>query len=283
MTEEMTEEMLLARAAHAICSAEALLIGAGAGMSVDSGLPDFRGQEGFWKAYPPYAKLGLKFTEMANPHWFTKDPPFAWGFYGHRQNLYRTTQPHEGFTILRSWAERKPHGAFVFTSNVDGYFQRTGFDAERILEIHGSLDWMQCMDQCGAGLFASPSGDAVIPVDETTMRAVGELPRCPACGGLARPNVLMFDDWQWEARRMMAQQSNLEAWIEKTARSRLVILECGAGTGIPTVRHFCEEVAAASGCPLVRINVREASVPRGQIGLAMGALQALERIDAFMA
>src|SRR5438093_10269086 len=88
-------------AAEAIRSAEALLIGAGAGMGVDSGLPDFRGDEGFWKAYPPFKKLGLSFVELANPNWFHSDPALAWGFYGHRRNLYRSTQPHQGFAILK--------------------------------------------------------------------------------------------------------------------------------------------------------------------------------------
>ena len=60
------------RAAEAIASSEALLITAGAGMSVDSGLPDFRGPEGFWRAYPPLQKLGLSFADMAQPHWFDK-------------------------------------------------------------------------------------------------------------------------------------------------------------------------------------------------------------------
>ena len=120
---------LLDRAAEAIRSAKAILIGAGAGMGVDSGLPDFRGDHGFWKAYPPYARLGLRFTEMANPRWFRSDPEFAWGFYGHRMMLYRETQPHEGFSILHRWASRMPGGGFVFTSNVDGHFQRAGFCA----------------------------------------------------------------------------------------------------------------------------------------------------------
>ena len=112
-------------------SAQALLIGAGAGMGVDSGLPDFRGTQGFWKAYPAYAKLGLDFASMANTQWFQKDPEFAWGFYGHRLGLYRTTVPHAGFGLLRAWASRMKHGAFVFTSNVDGQFQRAGFPRRR--------------------------------------------------------------------------------------------------------------------------------------------------------
>ena len=102
---------LLAQAAAWIRDAEALIIAAGAGMGVDSGLPDFRGNEGFWNAYPPFRHLGLKFTDLANPAWFHDDPPLAWGFYGHRLNLYRRTQPHAGFALLRKWAAAKSAGA----------------------------------------------------------------------------------------------------------------------------------------------------------------------------
>ena len=68
--------------AEALSHAEGLLIGAGAGMGVDSGLPDFRGTSGFWKAYPPLAKLGIQFEDMANPRWFKESPELAWGFTG---------------------------------------------------------------------------------------------------------------------------------------------------------------------------------------------------------
>src|SRR4051812_35675725 len=102
---DLSEEVIH-RAAEAIASADALVIGAGAGMGVDSGLPDFRGRDGFWQAYPPYAQLGLDFASIANPHWFQRDPPLAWGFYGHRLGLYRQTRPHPGFAILRAWADR---------------------------------------------------------------------------------------------------------------------------------------------------------------------------------
>ena len=96
----MTLDEEVARAAQAIEQADGLLVTAGAGMGVDSGLPDFRGDQGFWSAYPPYAKLGLSFVDLANPRWFQQDPALAWGFYGHRLNLYRTTRPHEGFGRL---------------------------------------------------------------------------------------------------------------------------------------------------------------------------------------
>src|SRR6185436_4291377 len=115
----------LDRAASLLREATALVFSAGAGMGVDSGLPDFRGPEGFWEAYPAYRHLGLSFVDLANPRWFTEDPERAWGFYGHRLELYRRTTPHDGFGVLQRWAGKRP--ACVFTSNVDGHFQRAGF------------------------------------------------------------------------------------------------------------------------------------------------------------
>jgi NAD-dependent SIR2 family protein deacetylase len=105
----------LQRAAEWIHEADGLLITAGAGMGVDSGLPDFRGAEGFWRAYPALARARLRFESIASPHTFASDPALAWGFYGHRLKLYRRTVPHEGFGILDRWADRKPLGTFVFT------------------------------------------------------------------------------------------------------------------------------------------------------------------------
>jgi NAD-dependent SIR2 family protein deacetylase len=251
-------------------------VAAGAGMGVDSGLPDFRGPEGFWRAYPPYARLGLRFEELANPRWFHADPPLAWGFYGHRLNLYRRTAPHRGFACLRAWAERAPRGGFVFTSNIDGQFQRAGFAAERVVEVHGALDWLQCT-RCDAPIFPAP--EAEIAVDEETFRAREPLPCCPACGRLARPNVLMFGDGGWDGARSEAQADRLEAWLAAAAGARLVVIECGAGTAVPSVRRFSESLARAAGATLVRVNPREPEVPRGQISLPMGARAALEALE----
>ena len=269
-------ETAIGRAAEAIDRADAILIAAGAGMGVDSGLPDFRGDHGFWRAYPPYRKLGLNFQQLASPRWFREDPALAWGFYGHRLLTYRSTTPHEGFAILRRWADLMPLGSFVFTSNVDGQFQRAGFDPDRILEVHGAIDRMQCLLNCGIGVF--PADAAELTIDDATMRAVEPLPKCPECGSLARPNILMFGDAYWEHSFMAEQHDRLEAWLRTLPGRKLVVVECGAGTAIPTVRAFCEDVARLSGGTLIRINLREPEVPRGQIGIDLGARDALQRI-----
>jgi NAD-dependent SIR2 family protein deacetylase len=87
----MTLDASIAQAARLLRQADALLIGAGAGIGVDSGLPDFRGDHGFWRVYPPLAARGIRFVEIADPHSFDANPALAWGFYGHRLALYRNT------------------------------------------------------------------------------------------------------------------------------------------------------------------------------------------------
>jgi NAD-dependent SIR2 family protein deacetylase len=267
------------RAAGAIRDADALLVTAGAGMGVDSGLPDFRGNEGFWKAYPPMARLGISFVEMANPTWFDHDPTLAWGFYGHRLNLYRQTTPHRGFTRLHEIGRRKRGGYFVFTSNVDGQFQKAGFEEDHIEECHGSIHHLQCTLPCGAGIW--DAHDLTVEVDEGAFRAKDPIPRCRHCGGMARPNVLMFGDWSWIPARTESQSGRRSAWLKGVAAAglRLAIVELGAGEAVATVRRQSEYMARAYGATLIRINPRDFRVPRGEdVSLPFGAAEGVDGI-----
>ncbi|WP_103351084.1 Sir2 family NAD-dependent protein deacetylase [Amycolatopsis sp. CA-128772] len=259
-------------AAQLLDGAGALLICAGAGMGVDSGLPDFRGGEGFWRAYPPYARLGLQFEELADPRHFADDPELAWGFYGHRLALYRETVPHDGFRLLLGFGSRLPHGVRVFTSNVDGQFQAAGF--ADVAEAHGSIHHLQCLARCTDEVWPAAGVDVLL--DEDTMRAVPPLPSCPRCGGLARPNILMFGDHSWVPDRSQAQLDELTAW-RRTARD-LVVVELGAGQAVPTVRRYAELASAANGA-LIRVNPREPQIRHGRgVSIAAGALETLGQL-----
>ncbi len=269
-----------ARAAEAIAEADAMVIAAGAGMGVDSGLPDFRGDEGFWKAYPPFAERGLSFIDLASPSWFAEDPELGWGFYGHRLGLYREIQPHAGFELLRAWGLGMTHGARVFTSNVDGQFQRAGFPEQTVVECHGSIHHLQCSEACESRIW--PAHEICVQVDEASFRAAPPLPRCPTCGAVARPNILMFGDWAWLPERTGSQQEQLGAWLDGLGRARLVVVEIGAGMAVPTVRLVAERLAARPGAMLIRINPREPSVPEGHVSIAGGGLEALEGIGALL-
>lgn len=267
------------QAAAWIAAADALFIGTGAGMGVDSGLPDFRGSEGFWRAYPAYAKRGLRFEELANPRWFANDPTLAWGFYGHRRNLYRATTPHQGFAILQSWAAKMRHGGFAYTSNVDGQWQKSGWPSDRIDECHGAINALQCAKDCGQPVW-SADGEPDIAMDAENFRAVGPLPVCPNCGAVARPNILMFGDWQWDDQPNRVQSRNLSQWLRAVEGASVVAVEIGAGTAIPSVRLTCERLIFTHNAKLVRLNPRECEVPDGQIGLPLGGLAGLQAMDA---
>ena len=247
-------------------------------MGVDSGLPDFRGNQGFWRAYPPFEKRGLSFVDMANPRWFWSDPGQAWGFYGHRLGLYRSTKPHSGFEILRRWGEQMPNGAFVFTSNVDGQFQLAGFDDNRVCEIHGSIHHFQCVEECSFNIW--DGSDALVKVDEQTFRARHPLPTCPQCGAVARPNILMFGDGAWLPNRTDEQHSRYRRWLEGVGSDPIAIVECGAGTAIPSVRMESEHLVNRRNATLVRINPRESFGPSGTIEFPLSALKTLSAIDA---
>lgn len=263
------------QAAGFLAGAQALVVTAGAGMGVDSGLPDFRGDSGFWRAYPLYQRLGISFVDAANPDQFERDPAFGWGFYGHRTNLYRATVPHDGFRLLLDWAARYRLDLFVATSNVDGQFQKAGFAEGSILEFHGSIHHLQCTTPC-SGLIWDNRDE--FPIDEETMRS-DHVPLCRRCGRTARPNILMFGDYAWIGDRTARQQERFRHFLARQAGKRIAVVELGAGTAIPTVRAASERIGALAGARVIRINPREPQICAPHLSLPCGALEGLTGIE----
>ena len=152
---------------------------AGAGMGVDSGLPDFRGDEGFWKAYPPFAKLGLGFIDLASPRWFRGGPAprvgILWPSIG---ALSGDPSASQGFAVMRALAEnRGPRSSSRRTSM--GNSSARDFDEDRVFECHGSIHHLQCQGECG--YFEEATG-LYVPDDRPRDDARAR----PACRG-ARP------------------------------------------------------------------------------------------------
>ena len=266
------------RAAQAIREADGLLIAAGAGMGVDSGLPDFRGKGGFWKAYPVLGKAGIDFRDISSPEAFMRMPSRAWGFYGHWLNLFRDTVPHEGFRLLHEMASTLPNGAFIFTSNVDGQFQKAGFHENDICEIHGSIHFLQCLSNCN---LAWPADHWRPEVDLEKCSITSPMPRCPRCNELARPQILLFNDWRFIEDRVERQQIRLNLWTSRVKNP--VIIEIGAGTALPTVRRFAEFSCKEF---LIRINPTDAKITKAYnkqgVSLPVRALEGLRGIAEAM-
>ena len=261
-------------AAETIKNARTLIITAGAGAGVDSGLPDYRGEQGFWKSYPMYEPLGLSYYDTADPIHFSNDPAFGWGFYAHRIDLYRNTTPHQGFALLQKWVERYQMEYFVVTSNVDGQFQKGGIPADKIYEVHGSIHLLQCLSPCSEDIWKNTES---IPLDLSTMRARRIL-RCPRCGEVSRPNVLMFGDFSWISRHSDQQNRKYRNFL-KQAPSPTVVVEMGAGTAISTIRNTSEGLGRKKETMVIRINPRDYHISPPHISIPCGALEGLQGIE----
>ncbi|OMJ65164.1 hypothetical protein SteCoe_38983 [Stentor coeruleus] len=271
----ITKEILKVR--DIIKQSDFLIITAGAGMSVDSGLPDFRGPQGFWKAYPPMKKLGLTLPQVSNPTWFYQDPSFAWGFFGHRYSLYNNSTPHAGYNILKSWVTDKKY--FIYTSNVDGHFEKAGFPEKKIVECHGTIHYLQCLHTCTHEIWPM---NHIVNFDPTTFRAQEPLPICKNCGRLARPNVSMFDDDEWVADRTNEQENNLRIALNEP-KSKMVVIEIGGGEALPVIREFGQNLVDRENAILIRINPDETRVVKDiAIEIHMKALDTLRMIDSVM-
>ena len=161
---------------------------------------------------------------------------------------------------------------------MDGHFQKAGFPEDRVYEIHGSIHYLQCIRPCCSDIWENKEE---IPVDYSTMRAL-KIPKCIHCGAVARPNILMFGDWSWVGDRTYKQGERYRRFLEKIKGARVVVVEIGAGTAIPSIRHTSESLMRSHGATLIRINPREFQVPPGGISIAEGGLKALENIDAIL-
>ena len=149
---------------------------------------------------------------------------------------------------------------------------------KRIVECHGSIHHFQCIACCTEQIWEA-DGEA-IEIEGSSFRAQNPLPKCKNCKRLARPNILMFWDSLWLSSRTEGQHEGFSNWLNelRVASAKVVVVELGAGSAIPTVRHTSEQVAGRLHGKLIRINPREAEVPNGHIGLTLGALEGIARI-----
>ena len=151
--------------AHAPC-----VVLTGAGISTESGIPDFRSAEGIWARYDP--------AEVAHIDALRRDPARVWEFYALRLGRLAEVQPNEGHRVLAELEEQGWIRA-VITQNVDGLHQRAG--SREVVEVHGSLREAECIHCC-----------VRVPMDEAV--ASLPLPPCPKCGEILKPGVVMFGE-----------------------------------------------------------------------------------------
>src|SRR5262245_59880736 len=191
----------------------------GAGMSTESGLPDFRSNGRLWKQ-------NRRFEELASVEALETDYDEHVAFYRWRIEMLAAHEPNDGHRVVADW-QRRGLVATVVTQNVDGFHTRAG--AERVLELHGTLARVRC-DRCGG---ERPAAEV--------LEAVG---LACACGGKRRPGVVLFGEALPVAALRAAQAAS--------ARAPLFIVLGSSRAVAPA--NLLPEAAVAAGAPLVIVN-----------------------------
>jgi NAD-dependent deacetylase len=152
----------------------------GAGVSAASGVPTFRGSQGLWRQFRP--------EDLATANAFARDPRLVWEWYASRRERIAACAPNAAHAVLARWSRRS--GCTIVTQNVDDLHLRAG--TERLVRLHGSIWELRCAGLRGPTSSAARRCSTAAWRDEQIPLPLP--PRCPRCGGLARPAVVWFGE-----------------------------------------------------------------------------------------
>ncbi len=219
-----------------------VLVLTGAGMSAESGIPTFRGADGYWvvgsRNYMP--------QEMATLEMFERAPDEVWRWYLYRFGVCRDAQPNAGHAALVTLERALADRFTLVTQNIDGLHRRAG--SERVYCIHGDAAYVRCADECGLGVVDLPRFPQRGKDDALTAAERARL-ACPRCGGWLRPHVLWFDECYDE------EHYRMDSALRAAERADLLLVVGTSGaTNLPTQ---IGRVAYQRGAALVDVNPEE--------------------------
>jgi len=195
-----------ARVAQVLRRARRLVVLTGAGISAESGIPTFRGSDGFWTV----GSQNYQPQELATWSKFNEMPEELWRWYQYRWGICRSADPNPGHFALVELEGLVDGGMTLVTQNIDGLHLLAGSNPERLCELHGRIDEMRCDERVeGACLHGLSVDDpenlerARATVCKTPKPSKNEgderLPHCSRCGVRQRPKILWFDECYNEA------------------------------------------------------------------------------------
>ena len=165
-------------------SATAALAITGAGISAESGIPTFRAPgTGLWSQY--------RITDFATPDAWRRNPKLVWGWYTHRRRIARAAQPNPGHRALATLEAYYPDFTLA-TQNVDGLHTRAG--SVRVAELHGNIHRFRCTAENIRVEWSDPEDDDPAAMERLERGEGPEVPACPRCGALLRPDVVWFEE-----------------------------------------------------------------------------------------
>lgn len=230
------------RSAAALADGGRLVVVTGAGLSADSGIPTFRGEEGYWRV----GSRNYQPTELATAAAFRRVPDVVWPWYLYRRGVCRAAEPNAAHRALAALAEVLGERMTLLTQNVDGLHLRAGSPAARTYEIHGNIDYARCAVDCTPATYPLPLDLRPFGRDDTLDDATAARLRCPRCGERLRPHVLWFDETYNE--RHFRWDSSLRAAAEADA---LWVVGSSGSTNLP---NLVAQIVARNGGLVVDVN-----------------------------
>jgi len=225
---------------RAVAGAGPIVFLTGAGISAESGIPTFRGPEGYWRV----GSRNYRPQELATVAAFSEMPDDVWAWYLYRRAVCRAAAPNEAHRALAALEPALGARFVLVTQNVDGLHLRAGNSAGRTWQIHGNIDFMRCARECAPALVPVPAGVAVDWGRERRLGAAEQaLLRCAVCGGRARPHVLWFDESYDEER------FRFDSAVRAASEAALLVVVGSSGsTSLPLQMA---SIVARRGAPLV--------------------------------
>ena len=216
----------------------------GAGISAESGIPTFRGPEGYWtigsRNYFP--------EQMATAEMFARAPDEVWKWYLYRLGVCHAAEPNRGHHALVEMEKRLQDRFTLITQNVDGLHLRAGNSAARMMQIHGNIYYMRCTRTC-TGLYALPLQLLPRTKEQPLWLAEKRLLTCPECGSAARPHVLWFDESYDE------HYFHFDSALAAANETEVLII---AGTsGATTLPNLVVDRVRRNGGTIIDINIAE--------------------------
>jgi NAD-dependent deacetylase len=241
------------------CREQSICILTGAGISAESGIPTFRGKEGYWtigsRNYMP--------EEMATARLFAQRPEEVWRWYLYRFGVCRTARPNAAHHALVQLEIAMQDRFALVTQNIDGLHLRAGSSVERTFCIHGDAALVRCSAECGAARLPLPDlglFDAQTELSEDDIRRL----KCNRCGAWLRPHVLWFDEYYDE------ENYRADSALRAAARADLLLVVGTSGaTNLPMqIGQLC----ARTGAAIIDVNPEPnpftelaSRVPRGHV------------------
>lgn len=215
----------------------------GAGISAESGIPTFRGPEGYWTVgstvYHP--------QEMATYAMFCQNPKAVWQWYLYRWGVCLSAQPNAGHAALVTLERALGDRFALITQNVDNLHLRAGHRIGSTYQIHGNIGYVRCAAECHREIRPMPDGISPKKRHQDISETEWYRLHCDRCGGLLRPHVLWFDETYNEAYYHLES-----AWSVARHTALLVVVGTSGGTTLPS--QVVHEVVGHNGI-IIDINI----------------------------